>query len=277
MSDFNNLFGTYEKSNNYFFTDDQEDIFSSYLNSEDTVKQNNSSLFYSSNINNDNINNNIKSEYNYDKNSTFSNLFKIPENTKVSFDNEKSIFKSFNSSSPNINTNIGSGSNNIFTSKLFNFIPSTTNNEVQPIKTELIQNKRERGDSQTLPTKGLSKFKTNSKSCSSLSEKDSGFLLFKTTKVDKDKKNNEYSDEGSDEDQFTENNNDLDPISIKLKKNRMAAKKSRQKRKIYIQNLEEKVKYLEHELENQKKLNEKQNRLEDLIELVLIKFILKLR
>ena len=271
MNDFNNIFGTYEKSNNYFFSDDQEDIFSSYLNSEDVVKQNNSNMFYPSNINNDNLN--IKSEYTQDKNSSFSNLFKIPENTKFNFDNEKSIFKSFNYSSQNINTNTGTGSNNIFTSKLFNCIPSTQNKDEQTIKTEMIHNKRERVESQAIPTKGLSKFKTNSKSCSSLSEKDSGFLLFKTTKVDKDKKNNDYSDEGSDEDQFTENNNDLDPISIKLKKNRMAAKKSRQKRKIYIQNLEEKVKYLEQELENQKKINEKQNRMDDLIELVTINFI----
>lgn len=108
-------------------------------------------------------------------------------------------------------------------------------------------------------TSSLTKYKINSKSCSSLSEKD---LIFKTTKVKRQIMDYDDSDKS---DEFEEG---LDPMQLKLQKNRVAAKKSRQKRKIYIQNLEERVKYLETELDNQKKLYEKQNKLNDLVKLV---------
>jgi hypothetical protein len=264
MNDFNNIFLPYEK-NSFFFP--EEDIFSSYLNSEDVVKQNNSNMLFQeykpNPISNDLIfnnsnNNNDRNKQTIEKNTMFTNLFKIPENSKMNIDNEKSIFMSFNT---NMNSNSCSSQ---YPSKLSGSTAhddNSTKSMTSGVKTELIQNKRDRVDTKTT-NKGFTKFKANSKSCSSLSEKDSGFLIFKTTKVDR--KLDEFSDERSDEEEIT----GLDPISIKLKKNRMAAKKSRQKRKVYIQNLEDRVKFLETELENQKKINEKQNRMDDLVEMV---------
>jgi len=272
MNEYKNLFYTNDKNNSFF---PEEDIFSSYLNSEDVEKEKSSNNFFfndfKTNQNESNIFNNINdnnfintSSKPIEKNTMFNNLFKIPESTKTNNDNDKNnIFSSFN----NYNS-----SNNNFPSKLFNLVPPQHQQkfEKSDIKTELINNKRERPEKNV---KGLSKFKVNSKSCTSLSEKDSGFLIFKTHKVNK--KASEFSDaDDDDEDEDLDEMNDVndvnnnDPISIKLKKNRMAAKKSREKRKVYIQNLEERVKYLEVELENQKKINEKQNRMDDLIEMV---------
>ena len=247
MNEYSNMFYSNDK-NDYFSP--EEDIFSFYLNSEDVAKQNSSNnissnifLPESKNILSDNFFNfGTYKQKNLENNTMFSNLFKIPENAKQNENNEKSAFKTLNLSN-NIKGNTSSQTN------------------------ELIQNKRERKNTKkslNLSTNSFTNFKANSKSCSSLTEKESGFLLFKTTKVLK----NEESEDRSDDDEINELD---DPTEIKLKKNRMAAKKSRQKRKIYIQNLEERVKQLEIELENQKKINEKQNRMDDLIELVLIK------
>jgi hypothetical protein len=266
MSDFN-FFHAFDKTN-YFCP--EEDIFSSYLNSEDTLKQNSAHFLfpeYKPNQNEIILNNfNNDNTKNIERTTMFTNIFKLPENSKLN-DIDKSIFKSFNNNNLNNSMNINSNLNNnsqSFPSKLFDLLP---NNSINEFKNDLIQNKRERADIiRQHSSQNLSKFKANSKSCSSLSEKDSGFLLFKTTKI---KKNTEFSDDDkSDDDEITE----LDPICVKLQKNRMAAKKSRQKRKVYIQNLEDKVKYLEGELENQKKVNEKQNRMDDLIEMVSIYF-----
>ncbi len=270
---------------------EEQDLFSLYLNSE--YKQNE--------IDNDFLPNYQKyKDVNYftlghdnllnpesppnDQDIINQGIFTIP---KVMKEKEKALLTTINKSLTKTNSlsnlnSITSSSNNsnmkksISNSSIFNSSNASTINTVSSslslfdLKTltkqppEFTQIKRERPSNNPSNSNGdFIKYKVNSKSCSALTENE-GNMIFKTTKI---KKHTEdiYSSEGEDEEEVV---NELDPMSLKLYKNRIAAKKSRQKRKHYIQELEDRVKYLESELETQKKLNENDNKLFDLINTV---------